>query len=166
MATMYGTVEGADTYHADRGNAAWAAADTAAKTAALVRASYAIDARFSDPSKPHFVGTKAGGFSQLLAWPRVNAVSVDGEAVPSDAVPAIVEYAAYEGALVELNEPGSLSPVVVGSERVVRERVEGAVDVQYDTSADAVSAATPVVTAINGLLAPVLTWAAPAVLVV
>lgn len=44
---MYGTLEGANTFHSARGNAAWAAASEEARQQALQRASDYIEARYA-----------------------------------------------------------------------------------------------------------------------
>ncbi|HFL1951874.1 TPA: DnaT-like ssDNA-binding protein, partial [Stenotrophomonas maltophilia] len=43
---MYGTLEGANSYHQARGNAAWAAGTEQAREGALVRATDYIDGRY------------------------------------------------------------------------------------------------------------------------
>ncbi|MBP1845916.1 hypothetical protein J2046_004190 [Rhizobium petrolearium] len=81
--------------------------------------------------------------------------------------------ASYEAAILELTNPGSLSPVVTGSSTVKREKVRQ-LEVEYSTStstdiadiADIVALATPVVTAIEGRLWPFLVPCLPGVLVV
>ncbi|MEE7442673.1 hypothetical protein MOR12E_28880 [Methylobacterium oryzae] len=53
----------ADTFHSDRGNAAWASADNASKQAALVKATDYLDQTFS------FLGERATE-AQALEFPR------------------------------------------------------------------------------------------------
>jgi hypothetical protein len=48
-----------------------------------------------------------------------------------DIIPAAIVNASYMAAYIEANDPGSLSVTGSASGRVVRERVEGAVEVQY-----------------------------------
>lgn len=124
MADIYGTVAGATTYHSDRGNSAWSAAgitDTQ-RTAALVRASTALDGQYWD----QFPGRKTGGRLQALAWPRAGARDhCAGEDIPDDEIPVQVVNAAYELALAELQRPGASSPTVTPGRVVKRQKVEG-----------------------------------------
>jgi hypothetical protein len=108
-----------------------------------------------------FKGRPTGGIEQERAWPRTGV-----EGIGSDAVPARVANAAYEAALLELQTPGSLAAVVTAGQRIVRARVEGAVDVSFSDEGGALEAAVPVVSTIEGLLAPLLKRPAPAILVV
>ena len=120
-------------------------------SAARQRGSLVID-RF----EPRFSGSRTGGFAQVNSWPRTGASTYYGEAIPSGIVPEAVVNASYEAAFLELTNPGSLSPVVTGSSTVKREKV-GSLEVEYSVNsstsvADLVALATPVVTAIEGLL--------------
>lgn len=134
-------------------------------SAARQRGSLVID-RF----EPRFSGMRTEGFAQVNAWPRTGASTYYGEAIPSDLVPMAVVNASYEAAFLELTNPGILSPVVTGSSTVKREKV-GSLEVEYATSsstdiADIVAMATPVVTAIEGLLWLFLCPVLPGILVV
>jgi hypothetical protein len=103
-----------------------------------------------------FMGTPTEGYLQERAWPRTGVI-VGNQAIPSDAIPLAVIYASFEAALAEANNPGSLSVSSTASQRVTRERVEGAVDVQYaDPGSDTALDATPVFSAVYGLLKPFL----------
>lgn len=95
MADFYGNVAGADIYHADRLNTAWAG-DNAAKAAALVRASQYLDA--------------------FYIWNTATA-----DAIASDDVPLRIEQATYEAALRELVSPGSLTPDYVATGQITSE---------------------------------------------
>lgn len=114
-----------------------------------------------------FSGVPTGGAEQERAWPRTGATAY-GSTLASDVIPVRVVNASYEAALLELQAPGSLSAVVSGSSLVKREKVEGAVEVEYAVSdkTDLATAARPVVTVIDGMLAPLLTVALPGILVV
>ncbi len=106
------------------------------------------------------VGRRATGFAQERAWPRTGAITQWGEAIGEADIPAAIVNASYEAAFLELTSPGSLSPVVTGSSQVKREKV-GSLEVEYagsssTSAADAAAMATPVVTAIEGLLWPFL----------
>lgn len=68
--------------------AAWTAAATDTKAAALVSASRMLD-------RQRWVGTKTDD-AQDLAWPRTGVTDADGEAVADDAIPTKIIQAAYE----------------------------------------------------------------------
>lgn len=125
------------------------------------RGSVYIDGTYGD----RFVGAPTGGVDQERAWPRFGAV-VFGSALASDMTPARVVHAAYEAALQEAREPGSLSVVGSAAQRVKREKVDGAVEVEYQQSGaeEFAGAMTPVMTIIEGLLAPLLRPEAPSVM--
>lgn len=134
-------------------------------SAARQRGSLVID-RF----EPRFNGSRTGGFAQVSAWPRTGASTYYGEAIPSDVIPEAIVSASYEAAYLELTSPGSLSPVVTGSSTVKREKV-GSLEIEYATSsstdiADIVAMATPVVTAIEGMLWLFMCPVLPGILVV
>ncbi len=62
-ADSYASRADADTYHAARGNAAWAAASTDARDAALRKATQYLDTRY------RWVGNRST-LTQALEWPR------------------------------------------------------------------------------------------------
>ena len=148
---MYGTVEAADQYHADRGNAAWAAATESARTQALVRGSAYVDLLTPVDRLPG-VPTDA---VQVEYWPRTGARDVWGNEIANDSVPLRVEQAAYEAALAELAAPGSLAPSYTAQERIVKEKI-GPLEVQYAEPVDGVAGAVPVLSSVWALLAPLL----------
>lgn len=161
----YGTNEGAQAYWTDAGYVLPEGTDDATIAAARQRGALAID-RY----EPRFTGRRTGGYAQERAWPRTDATTYYGEAIPSDVIPTAIVNASYEAAFLELTNPGSLSPVVTGTSTVKREKV-GQLEVEYSTSTstdidDVVALATPVVTAIEGMLWPFLVPCLPGVLVV
>lgn len=106
-----------------------------------------------------FVGIRAGGFAQERSWPRSSAVLVSGETVPDDVIPFAVINASFDAAYAEASTPGSLSAAGSASSRVKREKVEGAVEVEYQASSansNIVADLTPVLTTVEGLLKPFL----------
>lgn len=111
-----------------------------------------------------FVGQPTGGYEQERQWPRSGAV-VAGSSIPDGVIPLPVVHASYEAALQEAREPESLSLIGSAAERVKREKVDGAVEVEYQQSGseDLAAAMMPVMTVIEGLLAPFLVPPAPAV---
>lgn len=174
---MYGTLAGADSYHQARGNAAWAAGSTEARTGALIRATDYIDGRYryllpTGRWASMFPGVRTAGRGQPNEWPRTGAVDYDGDPIAPDEIPDEVERATYEAALLELQNPGGLSPIYVASEQVTREKV-GPIEVAYGDSAaggeqPGSTPNRPVVPAIDEILAPLLRTPAtfPAVRVV
>jgi len=131
---------------------------------ALLRGSMVVD-RY----EPRFSGQRVD-WQQDRAWPRTGASTYYGNSIPSDAVPQTIINASYEAAFLELTNPGSLSPVVTGTSTVKREKI-GQLEVEYASStatdvADMLAMATPVVTAIEGLLWPFLCPVLPGVAVV
>lgn len=147
----YGTEAGFETYAEANG---WTlpAGDVAA---AMLRGSL-----FVDRYEPRFNGRRTAGYTQDRAWPRTGASTYYGESIPDDAIPQPIIDASYQAAFLELTTPGSLSPVVIGSQSVKREKV-GQIEVEYQQSSsasveDLVALSTPVVTVIEGLLWPFL----------
>lgn len=154
MADYYGTLAGADAYHAARGNTLWTGADTA-KLYALTRASQYVDGMGIDKGLPLFPGVRTGGRAQLLAWPRTGATDIEGATIPADTVPVEVEHATYEAALRELTTPGSLNPDYVPGAQVKREKVD-VIEAEYVTPATGTNPVRPVVSVVMELLAPVM----------
>ncbi|KFI27742.1 hypothetical protein CN97_00765 [Haematobacter massiliensis] len=105
---------------------------------------------------PRFVGQPAS-WDQELAWPRVGAVTIYGQAIPSDVIPQSVINASYRAAVAEALEPGSLSYATSAKGRRKREKVEGAVEVEYfENTSETVAGQGPLFLDIEGLLAPFL----------
>ncbi|MDX0408378.1 hypothetical protein CN059_26335 [Sinorhizobium medicae] len=161
----YGTNDGFTAYATEAGYVFPDGTTEAQKDAARQRGSLAVD-RY----EPKFSGRRTDGYAQERAFPRTGAATYYGEAIPSTEVPAAIINASYEAAFLELTNPGSLSPVVTGSQTVKREKI-GQLEVEYSTSSstdidDVVALATPVVTTIEGLLWPFLTPVWPGALVV
>lgn len=104
-----------------------------------------------------FSGIPTGGCEQERAWPRTGAYAY-GQPIGDTVIPDAVIKASYAAAWQEATSPGSLS--VSGSEasRVKREKVEGAVEVEYQVFQGPFSASSLVtlLTEVEGLLAPVL----------
>jgi|EndMetStandDraft_2_1072991.scaffolds.fasta_scaffold30655_1 hypothetical protein len=127
MAGFYGTLAGALTYHADRGNAAWAAAASdAVRTAALVRA--------TDYVKYRYV---------------VNLSSDYDETLP------VVAEATYAAALIELATPGFFSTTYTEAQQKVLTEVKGIKWTVIGKSGSA-SSYMPTSTLIEAMLAPYL----------
>jgi hypothetical protein len=111
-----------------------------------------------------FSGQPEGGYDQERQWPRAGAYAY-GAAIPDDVVPDAVIKAAYAAAWQEATAPGSLSVSGSASSAVKREKVEGAVEVEYQTNSGAwtVESMLPVLSSIEGLLRPFLRSAEPGI---
>lgn len=104
-----------------------------------------------------FPGVPTGGAAQERAWPRTGATDRWGNALDPNTVPTRVIEASFEAAWAEASSPGSLVASGSAAARVKRERVEGAVEVEYQASSStSVADLTPMLTAVEGLLAPLL----------
>lgn len=106
-----------------------------------------------------FPGAPAGGAAQEREWPRTGATDRYGNAIDPAIVPARVIEASYFAAYQEASEPGSLSVAGTIGSRVKREKVEGAVEVEYQASGSNINLATeltPILTTVEGILSPLL----------
>lgn len=138
-------------YGDDPGFATWLTANgytlpASAPTPAVLRlrGSNYIDGLYGD----QFLGSPADGILQEREWPRTGVSGVGDNVVPDKVIEA-----AYSAAYAEAVEPGLLIATVNPGQRVVRERVEGAVDVSYAApSGDALADATVLLTDVHGLL--------------
>ena len=97
-ANSYAGAADAKTYHADRGNTAWAAAASASQTAALIKATSFVDGRYFG----RFRGLFPVDSAQALQWPRVDATDARGYFISG--VPLALKEAVYEAALLFLSE--------------------------------------------------------------
>ena len=122
-AETYISTSDADTYHAARGNAAWAALSAESKEAALRRATDYMGQAY----RLRWAGQRATS-TQALDWPRTGAV-VDGFTLASDLVPAAVSRACADLALRASAE--DLSPDL--ERGIKRERVD-VIETEYDTA--------------------------------
>jgi hypothetical protein len=116
-----------------------------------------------------FSGIPTGGFAQERAWPRTGAYAY-GQPIGDSIIPDAVIKASYAAAWQEASAPGSLSVVGSAATAVKREKVEGAVEVEYQANSGSWTAESlrMVLTSVEGLLQPFLTSAVgcPAILVV
>ena len=174
MAEIYGTRQDADTYHSERGNAAWAAYDDSQKDVALVRASDYIDQVFRKQLKSgrwesEFQGSKLVP-AQFREWPRSDVVDYEGTEIPDGTTPVEIDYATYEAALREAATPGYLLPDFdpVGQQGATVQEPVGPITVKYsDLYAQTRGAGSdnrfamrppnlPVIYAVESLVAPYL----------
>jgi len=153
-------------YGDDSGFAAWLSEngytlpeDAPAAAVLRQRGSVYVDGQYGG----RFVGLPAAGYAQERQWPRVGAVA-GGQPIPNDVVPPAVINASYEAALQEARDPASLSVIGSSAVRVKREKVEGAVEVEYQSASadqDFVASIAPVMTIIEGMLVPYLRMTEP-----
>jgi hypothetical protein len=145
-------------YGDDGGFTAWMAANGytlpgGAPTAAVLRqrGSTYVDGTYG----LRFPGTPTGGAGQEREWPRTGAVDRYGTALDAGTVPQRVIDASYMAAYQEAVTPGSLSVVVDPSKRVKRQKVD-TIEREFFGPGDASAAVAPVMSAIEGVLAPLL----------
>lgn len=130
-ANAYVAVATADAYHTDRGSSSWVDADTDLKTAALIRASQALDGLY---------GARLPGWklrtTQGLLWPRCDAYDREGEYIEPKPLPPALIRATCEAALVELTTPGALAPTLDRAGKIKKEKI-GAIETEYFDGAPA-----------------------------
>ncbi|WSH67096.1 DnaT-like ssDNA-binding protein [Rhizobium ruizarguesonis] len=147
-------------YGDDAGFTAWLSdngyslpTDPVPPTAAVLRnrGSNYIDAVYGS----RFLGSVVDA-AQERQWPREGAI-VNGKLLPSNVVPAAVINASYQAAYQEAVSPGSLSVVGSTSSAVKREKV-GQLEVEYQNaqSDGTASGITPLISIVDGMLAPYL----------
>lgn len=145
-------------YGDDNGFAAWLAEngyelpDGAPAPAVLrQRGSAYVDATYGQ----RFTGAPTAGFMQPRFWPRTGA-RAGLEPIPDDLVPPQVIEASYHAALQEARQPGSLTVLSSAAQRAKREKI-GPLETEYfEGSGDALADAVPMLSAVEGLLAPFL----------
>lgn len=116
---------------------------------ALRRATQWVDATYGD----RFCGVRVH-VAQALVLPQAGLVDRQGYYIASDAVPRQVVSATAEAGFRELQSPQSLSPDVTPGKVKKRVRVEGAVEVEYAVGAADAAGQAPVISVVNGILAP------------
>ena len=108
-ATSYTTVAFADAHFGDVDNTVWDGLSNDNKEDALNQAARYINRRFCS----QFVGYKKRR-EQVLEWPRYDACTYDGWTIPGTEVPAEIQRAACEYALIYVTN-GSLFPSSAGA---------------------------------------------------
>lgn len=121
-------------YGTDEGFNAWLSGQgltlpVGAPTPAILRqiGSDYVDAAYGPRLK---CSKPTGGFEQERAWPRA-AHRVNGESVPDTLIPQVWVNASYRAAYLQATNPGWATGTTDPSRSVKRERVEGAVEVEY-----------------------------------
>jgi hypothetical protein len=146
-ADAYISLADAEALYLARQGEAWSGDDTA-KEAAIRRATAYVDSL-------KFVGQPVDGRNQALAWPRKNAHDRDGEDIAQTELPREVETATGILAFVELTTPGALTPEVLRTELVKREKV-GPIEQEYVGNPGSVEWSRTVVTAAMDILRPLM----------
>lgn len=112
-----------------------------------------------------FSGDPTGGYAQERAFPRTGA-TVYGADLPASVIPDAVVRASYFASFQEASDPGSLSVIITAAGQVKREKV-GQIEVEYAaTSGSALVSATPMMSAVEGLLAPFFCKPYPTIFIV
>ena len=146
-ANSYIAYDYALSYHALRGNSAWAAASDADQQYAIIRATQAVDSIY----KGKWKGEPTEYGTQELEWPR-SGVTVGSTSIDDDVIPAAIKKAVCEAALRELASPGSMTPDLDRGGEIKRVKAD-VVEVEYMDGANS----TTTFTAIDGLLADLVT---------
>ncbi len=149
-ANSYCGVADADAYHSTRGNATWTETSTSpdqGKAAALIRATAAIDAKYSG----RWPGYRTNGRNQELDWPRTAAYDIEGNPISGSEIPQEVIDATCEAALRELASAGSMLPDLDRGGQI-RSLAAGSVRIEYGSNA----AAQTSYQLIDGILSPIL----------
>lgn len=121
----YGTDDGFTAWIAEQG---YTVPDTAPAPAIL----RARGSAYVDGYDAFWSGYRTGGAMQELGWPRTGASLNCRIAIPTDVIPPAVVNASYRAAWLEGTTPGILAgPANAPGTRVRREKVEGAVEVEY-----------------------------------
>lgn len=155
-ANSYVSETDADTYFDDRATTDWTGDTTSDKEAALIRASAAIDATY----RARFPGWRSNGRDQGLEWPRTNAYDYEG--LPVDGVPVEIINATCEAALIELTDPGAMTPDLERGGQI-RAMSAGSVSIEYAAAASATTTRTLIDGILSSLLGPTTMYSARAV---
>lgn len=145
-ANSYTTLDDAITYCTDHG-LTFAASPSTLGEAALIRASIAIDARYSGS----YPGYRMAGRSQGLQWPRAAAYDASGWLISDREIPIEIIQATIEAAVRELVEPNSMMPDLERGGQIQSIRA-GPVEITYSSTASA----RTTFTLIDGILSNVL----------
>lgn len=121
-ANAYNSFAAVDTYHEDRLNAVWTAADDETKEAAMLRATAGLESKYRGRWFGYKADHNATNAPQFLAWPRRDDVDEslangytsatmtkltdsDGIEYPVTSIPALVVQAYNEVCLIEITQP-------------------------------------------------------------
>lgn len=134
---IYGTFAQAQAYHAMRGNTAWATMQETDGDPLLVKATDWIERTFYGQWRGDFNPTYG-----VLSWPRDNAVMDDGCTLITGIPDLLVRTMA---AVAEIYRSGTdLDQLLTDDAAVKTERVEGAVEIEYDVGSRLRGAPVPI----------------------
>lgn len=149
-ADAFVSVADAASYLVGRGHATWQNGYGETWEGAIRRATAYLSAAIS------WKGYRTRGRAQALAWPRSGVEDAEGNAVPSDEVPAEVVRACCELAGHEFDNPGALSPVVDLSARVKREKI-GPMEQEYFAAPPLADFSRPELPLVDDIIAGLVT---------
>ena len=119
---IYGTEAAAKSYMKARlGADSWDDASSLNRKKALISATRWLD-------RANWQGQKTSD-SQALQFPRTGLTDCDGNDVPSDAVPTLVEQACYEGALILLGDATAMDQADAGNN--IKRLKAGSAEMEY-----------------------------------
>lgn len=147
-AVAYDTAANADAYFLARGITTWTGTE-AAKEETLIRGADYLERTYLG----EWIGLKATE-DQSLAWPRTDAVDVDGYSYDVDEIPVSLKYANFEAALLVLTDT-ELEPVLERGGSVKVEEFEAAVvrtKTEYFSGAPSRSTFTSIDGLVSGLI--------------
>jgi len=152
-ADSFVSVDDCDAYCTARGLTGWtghASSPPEDKEAALRRSTAALGLGYT------WKGTKTNGRDQALAWPRDGVVDDEGLALANDTIPTEIAQACCEIAAREIVTPGFMTPDVVLTDRVLREKV-GPLETDYAPMPITADANRPRLPMVDGLVAGLIT---------
>lgn len=98
---------------------------------------------YVDSYEQFWTGHRTGGVMQELAWPRTGALVNCTMPVPDNVIPPAVVTASYRAAWLESSADGVLTGIATTGAKVKREKIEGAVEVEYFDDAKVTQGAGP-----------------------
>lgn len=116
------------------------------------RATARLDAKY----RSRFPGCRTNGRNQSLEWPRSGAFDAECNAIASDEIPQEIIDACCELAIIELADPGSLSPTVTPGQIEKRIKVD-TIEIEYAGASASVYDQRPVPTVVDDILSSLLT---------
>lgn len=117
-----------------------------------------IGSNYVDAAYEHMLqcSSRAGGFDQLLAWPRVGH-TMHGKAVPSDLIPQSWVKASYRAAYLQAVNEGWATNSIDATRQTKREKVD-VIEREFfsadQTAGSNVAAGMPSDAMINGMITP------------
>ena len=149
-AESYASVSFVTQYATDRG-LVWSTAVEADNEAALRRATVWLDARYRN----RFVGYKINRRDQALEWPRHDAYDRNGDYISYLTVPVEVAKANAEAAILELANPGVLSPLITTGEIARRIKVD-VIEIEYARATALTQDQRPISTVVEDIMGSLL----------